>query len=186
MSIQNVRLLTIVYFVTAVALRLIPHGWNISAVGALTLFAGCYLSRTQGIVIGLGAMGLSDLIGHWLELPSMGLYDRPTMFAVYACLAILPALLGGSLKNVSKAWSVPASAVLFSSLFFLVTNFAAWRDPLMAYPQTAAGLVSCYIAAVPFAAGTFAGDVLFSSAFFVVYALMTAKRPDPAVVHQEA
>lgn len=183
MSVQKVRLLTLAYFVFAVALRFVPHGVNFTAIGALALFAGCYLSVTQGMLLGLGAMALTDTLGHFFDIGNIAFYHRPTMMAVYAGFA-LPSLLGWALRGplsrrsataeagLAKALCVPTAAVASSVLFFLITNFASWLDPMMRYAPTPAGLVECYIAAIPFAGNHFLGMILFSCAFFGIYAYL--------------
>lgn len=179
MSLRNVRLLTLVYFVVAVAMRFLPHGVNFNAVAALALFAGCYLSVTQGMLLGLGAMALSDVIGHALDIDGMGFYYRPTMLAVYAGLA-LPGLLGWALRGRVSATSVPAAGVASAILFFVVSNFAVWLDPNMGFAQTPAGLVKCYVDAIPFALNAFLSTVLFSCIFFGIHAwlgLSPERRP---------
>jgi hypothetical protein len=192
MSVQKVRLLTLAYFVFAVALRFVPHGVNFTAIGALALFAGCYLSVGQGMLLGLGAMALSDTLGHFLDIENISFYHRPTMMAVYAGFA-LPSLLGWALRRplsrrsaspeatALKAFGVPAAAVASSVLFFVITNFAAWLDPMMGYELTLAGLAKCYIAAIPFAGNHFLGMILFSCAFFGIYAYMARLATSPAL-----
>ncbi len=129
MPANKIRLLALVFFAMSVALRFAPHGVNFNAIGALALFAGCYLSVTEGVLIALGAMALTDTLGHWLDFGSMGYYHRPTMFAVYFATA-LPSLLGWLMRKLEVKWTnVFATAVASSTLFFLITNFAAWLDP---------------------------------------------------------
>jgi len=41
------------------------------------------------------------------------------------------------------------------------------------YPRTAAGLLACYTAAIPFFGWTLASDVLYSAVLFGLYALLT-------------
>lgn len=170
MPANKIRLLALVFFAMSVALRFAPHGVNFNAIGALALFAGCYLSVTEGVLIALGAMALTDTLGHWLDFGSMGYYHRPTMFAVYFATA-LPSLLGWLMRKLEVKWTnVFATAVASSTLFFLITNFAAWLDPMLGYPQTAAGLAQSYIMALPFAGNHFLGTLLFSGVFFGTYA----------------
>lgn len=183
MSVQKVRLLTLAFFVLAVALRFVPHGVNFTAISALALFAGCYLSATQGMLLALGAIALSDTIGHFFDIGHISFYNRTTMLAVYAGFA-LPSLVGWAMRKPlsrrsssfeaakRKALSVPTAAVAASVPFFLLTNFACWLDPLMAYAQTPAGLIKCYIAGIPFAGNHFLSTIVFSCAFFGIYAYL--------------
>ena len=178
MSLQKLRLLTLVYFVIAVAMRFMPHGVNFNAVAALALFAGCYLSVSQGMLLGLGAMALTDVLGHVMDIESMGLYHRPTMLAVYISFA-LPSLLGWALRGRVSLASVPAAAVLSSAIFFLITNFAVWLDPSMNFERSAAGLIKCYVDAIPFAGNHFLGNLIFSCSFFGVHAALSRRAAAP-------
>ena len=70
-------------------------------------------------------------------------------------------------------------ATLFGAIqFFIVTNFAVWQF-LGSYPRTAAGLVACYIAGLPFFGNTLAGDALYAALLFGSFAL--AERFSPAL-----
>ena len=51
------------------------------------------------------------------------------------------------------------SVLLSSIVFFLFTNFGVW---LIGYPKTLEGLITCYIAAIPFFGYTLAGDLFYS------------------------
>ena len=57
-------------------------------------------------------------------------------------------------------------AVLLGAMqFFLMTNLGVWSF-LRNYAETAAGLVACYVAGIPFFWNTLAGDVLYSAILF--------------------
>jgi hypothetical protein len=57
--------------------------------------------------------------------------------------------------------------------FFLISNFGAWLGHLAIYPYTLGGLVSCYIAAIPFYGRTLASDLLYSAALFGLHAWLS-------------
>ncbi len=165
MSAQKTRLLTILFFVVAVVVRFVPHPQNFTAVCALAMFAGCYLSATQGMLIGLGAMVVSDILGQVLDVDGMGFYYRPTMLAVYACSA-LPSLMGWAIKGRVNPINVPIAGCFSAAIFFVVTNFAVWLDVEMGYERSWNGLVACYLAAIPFAQNLLGSTLLFSGVFF--------------------
>ncbi len=62
-----------------------------------------------------------------------------------------------------------------------MTNFGVWTTGLM-YPLNIAGLMSCYISAVPFFGGTIMGDLFFNMLLFGVFAI--AKWRMPALVKE--
>lgn len=174
-------------FVLTIVLRLVPHGYNVAAVGALGMFVGCYWSLGLGILISIAAMSVSDMVGHWMGVPSMGAYSVWLMATVYAAtgLSAFAGKLVSILKNQMPGglWiGVPAGAILAGAVFFLVTNFACWFDPMLGYPKTMEGLVNCYVAAIPFAKGTFIGNLVYSCVFFGVYEAMVVTRAANAAV----
>lgn len=168
---KDIRWLAIAFFLVAIALRFMPHWHNFTPMAALALFAGCYLSGRVGLVLAFSAMAFSDLLGHWFAVPTMGFYSRGMMVTVYLAIG-LTAVIGRTLQGRVGLTTVPLASLAGSLMFFLTTNFACWLDPIMGYPQTSAGLMQCYVLALPFAMNTFLGDLFFSSLLFGAYALL--------------
>ena len=166
-SAMNARLLTLLAaIVTAAAFRLVPHPPNFTPIAAMALFSGAYLGR-QGLAFAapLAALLLSDLV--------LGLY--PEAIFVYVSVAAT-VLIGLLLVRRVTFLAVGAAALASSLLFFLVTNFGVWV--LMDYyPKTAAGLVACYVAAIPFFQNTIAGDLFYSAILFGGFALLERMVP---------
>ena len=50
-------------------------------------------------------------------------------------------------------------------LFFVLTNFGVWGIDNLC-PKTTAGLVDCYVAAIPFFRNMLLGDLLYSALLF--------------------
>lgn len=159
-----------IYFLVfiAAAARFLPHPPNVACIGALGLLAGCYVQGRRAYLLPMIALGLSDLVGAALRIPGMGFYSPITMAAVYAGMfASVP--IGRWVSRLdgkcSKWISVPSASVAASTVFFLISNagvafFSGW------YPVTAGGILSCYIAAIPFYGFTLAGDLVFTSVMF--------------------
>ncbi|GIW98711.1 MAG: hypothetical protein KatS3mg111_2044 [Pirellulaceae bacterium] len=174
-SILSARAFVLAFFAIAVALRLVPHEYNLTAIGALGLFAGYYWSATAGLLFSMAAMAVSDMVGHWLQIPSMGVYDIRIMLPVYLAMGA-SGLIGRALampgrKRRLPLWLVvPGGAAAASLAFFLISNFAVWIGPYSTYPRNVAGLVECYVAAIPFIKNTILGNFLFSAIFFGSYA----------------
>jgi hypothetical protein len=144
---------------------LLPHAPNFNPVAATALFAGVVLrGRALALVVPLAAMLLGDAV--------LGFYDWRVMSVVYLASG-LPVLVGW----LSRRWRGPlvfVPAILSCSLlYFLVTNFAVWAFGGI-YPHSLAGLIECYIAALPFLHQTAAGDLFWSSIFFGGYYLIQA------------
>jgi hypothetical protein len=96
--------------------------------------------------------------------PGMG----PNYFK-YACFAAtvpLGMLIQGRTRLLPVAWAAVAATVLF----FLLSNFGVWfagdGSGQRMYPLNAAGLLACYIAAIPFSLNSLYGNLLFSGVLF--------------------
>ena len=167
MTTNQTRILIILgSIVAAAAMRLVPHPANFAPLGAMALFSGAYLGRrVLAFAAPLGALLLSDLI--------LGFY--PGMLVQYVSVALV-VLLGSGVLGRITAPRVGGAAVASSVLFFALTNFGVWLLSGM-YPQTLSGLAACYVAAVPFFQNTVAGDLFFSAALFVGFALLERAVP---------
>ena len=107
------------------------------------------------------ALALNDAV--------LGFY--PGFCYVYGA-ALIPVLLGRLIRNRSGAGAVAAAAMASSFSFFLITNFGSWLW-FKSYPLTAAGLASCYVAAIPFFGWTLASDVVYTAILFGLHAWLT-------------
>ncbi len=154
------------------ASRFLPHPPNVACVGALGLFAGCYLVGRRAYLVPAAALLLSDIVGHVIGWPGMGLYSLTTMAAVYlGVIAAVP--IGRYMKNTAGVWKYPVASLVASSAFFLVSNFGVWLGPW--YPSTMSGLVACFANAVPFFGYTIAGDLIFTGVLFGAWELSQSK-----------
>jgi hypothetical protein len=152
----------------AAALRIAPHPWNFTPVGAMALFSGAVIkNRRLAFVVPLLALFLGDIfIGFHKLIP-----------IVYASF-LLSVAIGFWLRDRRTAGRITAATLLGAVQFFLVTNFAVWAlEPF--YPHTRAGLVACYVAGIPFFWNTLAGDAVYAVLFFGTFAL--AERLFPAL-----
>ena len=151
---------------------------NFAPVAALSLFGGFFFrSRIAAMLLPLTVMAASDTV--------IGGYDWDLMAVVYAALT-LPSLFGAALQRVAPnaqgrslagCTAVLMSASLASSvLFFLSTNLAVWAWSNM-YDHTSAGLINCYVRALPFFRHTLEGDLLFTVVLFGGHAAYKAWAP---------
>ena len=99
---------------------------------------------------------------------------RPySKFLIFIYVSFLISVwLGRRLRNTESISRIAAVTVLNSIQFFLITNFGSWLW-FQAYPRTAAGLASCYVAAIPFFGWTLASDVLYTAVLFGLYAWLS-------------
>lgn len=151
--------------------RLIPHPPNFTAVGAIALFGGAYLSRKSfAFAVPLAAMFLTDII----------LGFHPGMYAVYLSF-ILIVLIGINLGANKKIGNIFLASISASVLFFIITNFAMWLTGNL-YPKTGAGLAACFAAAIPFFHYTLLGDLFFVGVMFGLFEILKARIPELAKI----
>ncbi len=155
------RLLVVVLMILAAAAsRLIPHPPNLASITAVALFGGAYLTNKRlALIVPIAALFLSDLI--------LGFYRH--MEIVYGSF-LLVVFLGFWLQRKRSALRIAGAALASSAIFFIVTNFGVWAFESL-YPKTAAGLLACYVAAIPFFQNTLVGDALYTAVLFGGFAL---------------
>ncbi len=147
--------------VLGAAVRLLPHPPNFAPVGATSLFAGARLPRWQAYLVPLALMAITDPI-----LSPLYGFKPYTKFLIFSYVSFLVSVwLGRLLRNTESISRIAAVTILNSIQFFLLTNFGSWLW-FQAYPHTAAGLVSCYVGAIPFFGWTLASDVLYTAVLF--------------------
>ena len=170
----------------AAALRLAPHPWNFTPIGAIAIFAGATVrDRRLSFLFPLLVMFATDAIVGFNKLSPM-VYASFLLSVgigravVGARFSLSRATEGASERSQrdsasqqesasnAKRHAVPriAAATFLASLqFFLITNFGVWAF-LNTYPRTAAGLAACYVAGIPLFWNTLAGDVTYATLLF--------------------
>jgi len=144
----------------AAALRIAPHPWNFTPVGAMALFSGAVIKdRRLAFLVPLLALFFGDIfIGFHKLIP-----------VVYASFLVSVAI-GFWLRDRRTVVSISAATLAGAIQFFLITNFAFWQFGAF-YPHTRAGLVACYVAGIPFFWNTLAGDAVYAILLFGSFAL---------------
>jgi len=157
------RLWTLVAMIlAAAATRLLPHPPNMTAIGAVALFGGAYFNRRwQAVLVPLAAMLVSDVALSYTLYAGGGLSIEPM---TYFCF-LLTVGLGLLLRDRVTVGRVTVAAVLASVMFFLMSNGWVWLGS-QTYPQNAAGLIECYLAGLPFAQNTLAGNLFYAGLLF--------------------
>jgi hypothetical protein len=160
-------LLALAIIALAAALRIAPHPWNFTPVGAMALFSGATIrDRRVAFFFPILALFVGDIfIGFHKLMP-----------IVYASFLVSGAI-GFWLRTRRTVGPIAAATLLGAIQFFLVTNFAVWAFGL-SYPRNSAGLLACYVAGIPFFWNTLAGDAVYAVLLFGGFAL--AERLFPA------
>lgn len=161
-------LLAFVIILVAAGLRIAPHPWNFTPIGAMALFSGALVrDRRLAFLVPLVTLFAGDLF--------LGFYKlMPVIYASF----LLSVLIGRWLQNHRTLILVTGATLLGAVQFFIVTNFGVWAVGGL-YPPTLAGLAACYIAGIPFFWNTLAGDAFYVGILFGSFAL--AERWFPAL-----
>ena len=151
----------LVLVVLGIISRLLPHPANFAPVGAIALFGGFYFKDKWKVLAPLAILFISDAV--------LGFYDYKLMFTVYFCI-FLNSVIGSYIKNNKIMLKAVSFSFLGSVVFFIVTNFAVWEFTNW-YSQTIAGLINCYIMALPFFLNSILGDLFYTFTIFGAYEL---------------
>jgi hypothetical protein len=159
--------------VAAAAARLIPHPPNFTPIGAMALFGGAFLQdKRAAFAVPLVAMFLSDLLlGYGMHALVPFVYGS---FALIVCLGLL-------IRHRRSPFTIGGAALAGSVLFFVLTNFGVWLVGDL-YPRTVEGLITCFVAGIPFFGNTLAGDAFYAATLFGGFAF--AQRYFPALREQ--
>ncbi|MEK6628187.1 MAG: DUF6580 family putative transport protein [Bdellovibrionota bacterium] len=157
MKNKHTILVFITLFVLILLSRWVSHLWNFTLVGGALLFAGSYFKDKKiSFTLMLSALLVSDLV--------IGFHDQmPSVYLSYLIIVGLGFFLAGNTNRVK----ILGFSFLGSFLFYAITNFAVWLQGTL-YPMTFAGLMDCYVMAIPFYRNQLISDILSSLAIFEV------------------
>ena len=144
----------------AAGLRILPHPWNLTPIGAMALFSGSvFKEKWFKFAFPLAALFAGDTVIGFHQL----------MLVVYLSFALSVAI-GMWLGERRKVLRISGATLLGAIQFFLITNFAVWVA-FTTYPKSLTGLVACYVGGLPYFWNTLAGDALYVALLFGGYAL---------------
>lgn len=141
--------------VIAVLMRLVPHPPNFAPITSIALFSGVHFANKRlALLVPLCAMFLSDLF--------LGLHELiPVIYLSFLLISIM--------SFYFKSLSI-STVLLGSTLFFVISNLGVWY---FYYPHSWAGLMSCFVLALPFFVSAMAGDLFYSSVLQFSYKKIT-------------
>ena len=142
------------------------YPWNFSPILPLCLFgAAFFASRAHSFLVPVLIYLAGDL-GIWLITGRLdwALYaGQPMLY-----LSVLLVVAVGFLLRAKQSWKrLAATGLASATLFFLVSNLGVWAfgggDP---YALSVAGLIECYIQAIPFFRNTVISMAVFLPLLF--------------------
>src|SRR5579864_1923578 len=161
-------LLALSMVILAAALRIAPHPWNFTPVGAMALFSGAVLKdRRLAFLFPMLALFAGDVFIGFHKL-------MPVVYASF----LLSVAIGFWLRDRRTIARIGLATVVGAVQFFIIVDLGVWAF-MSTYPHTWQGLLVCYVAAIPFLWNMLASDALYAALLFGGYAL--AERLVPAL-----
>jgi hypothetical protein len=153
-------MLAVIILFIGILSRLIFHAPNFTPVLALAFFSGLYLHKKWALFLPLVLFILSDLI--------LGLHA--TVLFTWGS-ALLIAAIGLRLREKNNVLVTVGGSCAAALVFFIVSNFGVW---LMfgLYARTWAGLLECYVMAIPFFRSTCLSTVVYTVIFVGLYEII--------------
>ncbi|RHX81160.1 DUF6580 family putative transport protein [Leptospira yasudae] len=144
--------------------RFLPHPSNFTSVGAMTVYSGARVKGWKAFAYPMFMMLVTDFILSKIHGFDWFYEGLPVVY----CSLLVNVFLGRIfLKNNDKLVSVAAVSLLASVQFFILSNFSVWAFSSL-YPKTSVGLLTCYIAAIPYFGGTLLGNIIYTPVLFGV------------------
>lgn len=161
--------------VVAAVARIVPHMPNFSPVEGLTLFGAAYLKRKElAAILPVLLLYVTDLfINNTIMRPfypeSAG-FIWFSNYMIYSWSAmIVIAILGVYVFRKISIQRVIGATLGASIVFFLISNFGVWLHSTSFYTKDFSGLMTCYIAAIPFLKTSMISSFLFNALLFGGY-----------------
>lgn len=148
--------------------RLLPHVANFTPVMALVLLASLTFRRSGvALILSLGSILISDFF--------LGFYEGiEWVYLAYFLSIAFTVLLKPLQRNI---WVKGALAGLSGNIiFFIVSNFGVWMQGQF-YSKTFEGLVSCYVAAIPFFVQSLLSTMIYGALLVVIGQAVVKAKP---------
>ncbi len=152
-----IKIAILVLILLTVFWRLGPHIPNFAPVSAVALVLSMTIGWRKSLAITLTIMAISDL--------AIGGYSG--MQWTWLGFALIT-VFGYTIRRLQMTWRILGGALGASMIFYIVSNFGTWLSSGM-YAPNIAGLVECYVMALPFIKATIVSDLFFTSILLASY-----------------
>ena len=150
--------LAFLFLIIGVLMRIIPFAPNFTPLLSIALLSALYTKNKYFAILPILIMLISDFfIGNHIT-------------AIWVYVSLLSIFILGYFMNKISYVSILSYSILSSILFFIISNFGVWITGGYSYDFN--GLITCYIAAVPFYKNTLISTLFYSTSFhFLVYSI---------------
>lgn len=155
------------WLLLALLARLMPHTPNFSAYASLIMLMGYQLTRANTLILTLVSLVISDIVLAALSpYPILGLWS---IFTYSGFLAM--AWAAHYLYQQPKLKRISMFGISANCAYWLWTNFGTWLTSTM-YPHTGTGLLTCFVAGLPFLENSLISALIFLPIGFGMMILM--------------
>jgi hypothetical protein len=171
-----------------VAARLLPHPANFTPVAEVGLFAGVYLNKRWSPFLPLLGLLLSDIF-----IGGYGVRGMVVVYGSFALTFLIGKIMarGGAFKENgrfgAKSARILGGSLAGAVLFFLITNNVFLYTPAL-YSHDFAGMMSSYVAGLPFFSWQILGDLFYCGVLFGTceFVKVLAAKPEPKLVYSNS
>src|SRR6266567_565051 len=137
---------------------------NFSPVFAALLFGGAHLRRRDAIWYPIAVLAASDVVLTTVVYRMRIGWGHSITLLGFAAVA----LIGYWLRKHETVARVGVAALAGPTAFFLMSNFGVWLGGHSSrmYPATWDGLITCYVAALPFYRNSLLASVVYTALLF--------------------
>jgi uncharacterized protein DUF6580 len=155
----------------AVLTRFLPHVPNFSPVFAALLFGGAHLKRRDSIWYPVALLAVSDVLLTTLVYRMRLGWDQSITWLAFAVVA----LIGCWIRKRQTVARIGFATLAGPTAFFAISNFGVWFAGRL-YPVTWDGLVTCYVAALPFYRNSLLSTLIYAALLFGANEIYQRKR----------
>jgi len=185
----NPRVFVLAAFILAAGLfrlansgGLFPTFLNLTPLGAMAIFGGCYYQdKWKAYLVPLLTLWLTDIVINRFLVFNEWAFFYDGFIWVYASFALM-VLIGQSIKKVSIR-SVAFASIASAFVHWLVSDIGVWLgggvNILTGLPFTKDlnGLIDCYYLALPYLKKMLVGNLVFGTILFGSFEFMQLKFP---------
>jgi hypothetical protein len=179
---NRIKLKNIAFIISLIAIavgwRIINHNYqfapNLELVTAISVLAAITMGWRIALIVPIVTMIISDIIigNSLIFIFTWG------SFAIIGLSAVVLRKLND--KPKLQIISSVGFAAAGTFLFFIVTNFGVWLQGW--YPMTWAGLVDCFVMAIPFYRTMLIGNLILVPTVVIVWQLVYSRQKDSSLV----
>jgi hypothetical protein len=148
---------------------------NFTPVGAMALFGGNYFSdKWKAYLFPLFTLWLSDvLLSYFVYFHEWRLFYGGFLWT-YSSFAFM-VLIGSRIQKAS-AKNIVMAGIAAALIHWIISDFGVWMGGRL-YPKTWEGLLTCYIAAIPYMKNMLIGNLVFGGIMFGIFESAQRKFP---------